>query len=131
MIASRLVVPVDGFMGPRGVRGYSYLERQLDGQLHTGADLNLGGGDDDRGVEVLALAGGVVEAVLEWDGRAYGFGNAVGVRHDLAGGEHLWGVYAHCDGVAVRVGDAVEAGQPLGRLDKSGRQEYAHLHLEA
>jgi len=130
MAMGRLVVPLEGFMGPRGVRGYSYGERQEDGQLHTGADLNIGAGDEDAGVPVLSLSDGVVEAVMRWDGRTYGFGNAVGVRHELPGGISLWGVYGHCDEVGVEAGYRVSAGEQLATVGRSGNQQWAHLHLE-
>ena len=130
-MVTRLCVPLAGFMGERGQRGYSYAERQADGQLHTGADLNIGAGDEDLGMPILAFADGVVEGVLEWDGRAYGFGNAIGVRHDLAPGVSLRGVYAHADRLApFSVGESVAAGQELGRVGKSGGQRWAHVHFE-
>src|SRR5687767_5673056 len=115
-------------MEGRGVRGYSYAERQPDGHLHTGADLNIGAGDQDLGLPILAFADGVVEAVREWDGVSYGFGTCVGVRHHLAADVSLWGVYAHANDLAVREGDAVTAGKHIGTVGKSGRQQWAHLH---
>ena len=127
---TRLVVPLAGFMEGRGVRGYSYAERQADGQLHTGADLNIGAGDEDLGLPILAFADGVVEAVRAWDGRSYGFGNCAGVRHELAAGVTLWGVYAHAEALGVREGDVVVAGQEMGTVGKSGGQRWAHAHFE-
>lgn len=34
------------------------------------------------------------------------------------------------DTIAVRVGDALEAGQPLAEMGNSGRSEVRHLHVE-
>ena len=129
-MVTRLVVPLAGFMEGRGVRGYSYAERQADGMLHTGADLNIGAGDEDLGLPILSFADGVVEAVREWDGASYGFGNCAGLRHELAAGVTLWGVYAHADALVVREGDVVTAGQEIGTVGKSGGQRWAHAHFE-
>ena len=46
-----IVAPLAGW----NVRGYGYGERQEDGQLHPGADLNVGYGDQDLGLPVVAL----------------------------------------------------------------------------
>ena len=53
------------------VRGYSYAERQADGQMHPGADLNVGYGDDDLGLPVVSMAAGSVVHWEEWDGASY------------------------------------------------------------
>ena len=131
-----MVAPLAGW----NVRGYSYGERQEDGQLHPGADLNVGYGDQDLGLPVVALADGVVVARREWDGFRYGYGNVGLVEHHLVrvgqpdtGGEvRLWSLYAHLDEFdeSFREGAPVVAGQRLGACGKSGRQWWAHLHLE-
>lgn len=113
------------------VRGYSYAERQQDGQLHPGADLNVGYGDDDLGLPVLCIAGGTVVHHQEWDGSSYGYGTFGLVRHQL-GGLPLWSLYAHLDSLdpSFRTGAAIVAGQPVGACGRTGRQRWAHLHLE-
>jgi len=136
-----VVAPLAGW----NVRGYSYGERQADGQLHTGADLNVGAGDDDRGLPVGAFADGTVVYRGAWDGASYGYGNYGLVEHrfgqaltpPLSQGERevglrLWSLYAHLDGFddAFVVGEQVAAGQRIGACGKSGRQEWAHLHFE-
>jgi murein DD-endopeptidase MepM/ murein hydrolase activator NlpD len=46
--------------------------------------------------------------------------------------DHGWGVhtlYLHLDGVEVRQGDMVEAGQTIGRAGRTGRVTAPHLHF--
>jgi murein DD-endopeptidase MepM/ murein hydrolase activator NlpD len=40
----------------------------------------------------------------------------------------LYTFYGHLESIAVRVGDTVEAGDPLGRVGATGRVTRAHLH---
>ena len=107
-----MVAPLAGW----NVRGYSYGERQEDGQLHPGADLNVGYGDQDLGLDVVALADGVVVARREWDGLSYGYGNVGLVEHRLGGdgdGEaRLWSLYAHLEEFdeSFREGVVIQAG---------------------
>ena len=118
------------------MRGYGYGERQEDGQLHPGADLNVGYGDQDLGLPVVALADGVVVARREWDGRSYGYGHVGLVEHWLGGDgdgqARLWSLYAHLDAFdsSFAEGAPLRAGQRLGMCGKSGAQRWAHLHLE-
>ena len=57
-----------------------------------------------------------------------GWGNHVVVDH--GGGVFTRAAHLRPDSVAVRVGDAVSAGAPLGEMGNSGRSELRHLHLE-
>jgi murein DD-endopeptidase MepM/ murein hydrolase activator NlpD len=127
-VTGSFVAPLTGW----NVRGYSYGERTSDGQLHPGADLNVGYGDDDRGLPVLAFAAGTVAFRGEWDGTTYGYGNFGLVEHVIGGGVQLWSLYAHLDSFddGVAVGAPVAAGQRIGACGKSGGQEWAHLHFE-
>lgn len=113
------------------VRGWSYLERTDTGELHPGADLNVGGGDDDLGLPVVAMLDGVVAARCPWDGRHVGYGNFGLIEHRL-GNLTLWTLYAHLDSFdeAFVPGAPVAAGQRIGACGKSGFQRWAHLHLE-
>ena len=121
------VAPLPGW----NVRGYSYAERQADGQLHPGADLNVGGGDADWRLPVVSFAAGTVVYRGEWDGVSYGYGNYGLVEHQI-GELRLWSLYAHLDGFepAFRVGERVGAGERIGTCGKSGWQGWAHLHFE-
>jgi murein DD-endopeptidase MepM/ murein hydrolase activator NlpD len=130
------VAPLAGW----NVRGYSYGERTADGQLHPGADLNVGYGDDDRGLPVVAFAAGTAVYRGEWDGATYGYGNFALVEHVIGAdsaltphaGLRLWSLYAHLDSFdeAFVEGAPVAAGQRIGACGKSGWQEWAHLHFE-
>ena len=149
---TRIVAPLAGW----NVRGYSYGEVQSDGQRHPGADLNVGYGDEDLGLDVVCFAAGVVAERLAWDGRSYGLGNVGLVAHRLfgrgdgasgagegeaagggghdgaAGGVRLWSMYAHLDSFdeGFVPGARLEAGQRIGVCGKSGGQGWAHLHFE-
>jgi len=122
-----VAAPLSGW----NVRGYSYAERQADGQLHPGADLNVGAGDDDLGLPVVSFAAGTVVHRGEWDGATYGYGNYGLIEHSI-GSVRLWSLYAHLDELdaALQVGAEVQAGQRIGACGKSGWQEWAHLHFE-
>ncbi len=128
MGAPLLVPPLPGW----NVRGYSYLERTQEGDLHPGADLNVGGGDDDLGLDVVSCASGVVVARRAWDAETYGYGNRLLVAHQVAE-FRFWGLYAHLDAFdgLVVAGASVEVGQRLGACGLSGFQRWAHLHFEA
>ena len=130
-----VVAPLPGW----NVRGYSYAERMADGQLHPGADLNVGGGDGDWGLPVVSCAAGTVVYRGDWDGASYGYGNYGLIEHVLSprdptdpGALRLWALYAHLDQFdpAFQVGAPVVAGQPIGTCGKSGHQQWAHLHFE-
>src|SRR5436190_1020085 len=54
VLAMKVVAPLPEW----NVRGWSYAQRQDDGQLHPGADLNVGWGDEDLGRDVVAWAEG-------------------------------------------------------------------------
>jgi len=61
-----------------------------------------------------------------------GWGNYVVVAHTLPSGETVHSLYGHLapKSVIVKKGDVVAAGQPLGRVGRTGRATSAHLHLE-
>jgi murein DD-endopeptidase MepM/ murein hydrolase activator NlpD len=60
-----------------------------------------------------------------------GFGNSVTLKHKIKG-EWYTTLYAHmADGsVKVKVGQKVEAGQPLGKMGTTGMSTGKHLHWE-
>jgi murein DD-endopeptidase MepM/ murein hydrolase activator NlpD len=86
-----------------------------------------------EGTSVLAARAGVVEAVEEGEGRGRDVepasfeGNYVRVRH----ADDSYATYAHLaqQGVRVRPGERVEAGQLLGYSGASGEVERAQLHF--
>lgn len=69
------------------------------------------------GSAVTAAAAGRVAFA---DNRMEGYGKTVIVEH--AGG--FWTVYAHLAEIAVREGDTVRQGRPVGRLDTQNKRLY-------
>jgi LysM repeat protein len=67
-------------------------------------------------------AGYVIKA--GWDNS--GYGNMVLIDH----GNGMVSLYAHLDAFSVEVGSAVEQGQVIGTIGKTGRATGPHLHLE-
>lgn len=61
-----------------------------------------------------------------------GWGNRVVIRHTLPNGEVVYSLYAHLAprSVLVKKGEVLAAGQPIGRVGRTGRATAAHLHLE-
>ena len=107
---------------------------------HNGTDIRVPTmADERRGVDVLAAAQGrvlrvrdgmddVSVAVIGHDAvRDRDCGNAVVVAH----AEGFETQYCHMAKGSVRVkpGDAVQAGQPIGRVGLSGDTEFPHLHI--
>jgi murein DD-endopeptidase MepM/ murein hydrolase activator NlpD len=123
-----MVTPLAGW----NVRGWSYGQKQDDGQIHPGADFNVGAGDEDLGLPVVATASGRVVARMDWDGRTYGFGNGLLLEHLLPGDLALWSLYGHLDGIfsGAVVGAEFGAGDLIGWCGKTGFQTWAHLHFE-
>jgi len=61
-----------------------------------------------------------------------GWGNRVVIRHTLPSGQSVYSLYAHLmpRSVIVKQGEVVAAGQPIGRVGRTGRATAAHLHFE-
>ena len=61
-----------------------------------------------------------------------GWGNYVVIRHTLPNGAVIHSLYGHLapKSVMVQRGDVVGAGQPIGKVGRTGRASSAHLHLE-
>ena len=58
-----------------------------------------------------------------------GYGNVVVIEHD--NGANIWvTLYAHLSAIAVRCGDVVSQGQPVGSAGSSGNSTGPHLHFE-
>lgn len=85
--------------------------------LHTGIDLR-----GEYGAPARATAAGTVTQA----DYAGGYGNMVEVDH----GHGLVTRYAHLSGITVVPGQAVAAGQMVGRVGSTGRSTGTHLHYE-
>lgn len=107
-----------GFALSRGLRAR--------GDRHEGLDLS----NRSAGGQVRAVAPGLV--VTTRTGWAGGWGNMVVLAHRLPGGDLLFSLFAHLlpGSIAVREGEVVALGQPLGRIGSTGHSSGPHLHLE-
>jgi len=129
---------VDRDSGP-GARDYRCGFLTYDG--HKGTDIRVIDAQSyQRGVAVLAAAPGRVRAVR--DGmpdasvRTLGkdvvagreAGNSVVVDH--GGGWETQYAHMRKGSVAVRAGELVKGGQPLGAVGLSGNTEFPHVHFE-
>ena len=129
-------------------------------RIHRGVDLSNGrGGAEVRavasGVVVVSDANArikvrrrqTVKVPVEVDGQKTtktvtqmrstwkwrtGWGNYVVIRHTLPNGEAIYSLYGHLASKSVKVkkGDLVAAGQPLGKVGRTGRASSSHLHFE-
>lgn len=85
--------------------------------FHTGVDLAA-----PQGTEVFSATSGT--AMTGYD--PAGAGNFVAVRVD----QHTRILYCHLSAFAVHSGDAVEAGELIGRVGATGLATGPHVHLE-
>lgn len=109
-------------------------------QNHNGVDFRiLDMGAQRRGVAVLAAAAGKVsrlrDGVQDISVKAPGApplngqdcGNGLVIDH--GGGWETQYCHMAKGSLSVKAGDAVAAGQPIGKVGLSGNTEYPHLHL--
>jgi murein DD-endopeptidase MepM/ murein hydrolase activator NlpD len=140
--------PLPGYGGtyPNNWAGYIHLQKRtpegLPNLRHLGDDYNgPGGGDTDEGLRVEAIADGVVEKVIAWNGAA-GFGNHIFIRHELSpelreaikrdykiDTDILYSHYAHLKQNLAWDGMEVLKGQLIAYCGKTGTK-WAHLHCE-
>ncbi len=98
-------------------RTYVYQGREIDTQVHYGFDLA-----STKQARVPAANKGVVV----FAGPLTIYGNTVIVDHGLG----LMTLYGHLSSITVKVGDAVDRGQELGRSGATGLAIGDHLHYE-
>jgi murein DD-endopeptidase MepM/ murein hydrolase activator NlpD len=98
---------------------YGMRTHPLDGQrrMHRGVDLATGAG------RVVGAAGRGWVVRAGWMG---GYGLMVEVRHP----GDLTTRYGHLSAILCAPGDAVDPGQPLGLVGRTGRATGPHLHFE-
>ena len=85
--------------------------------LHAGIDFRAA-----TGTEVHCTGAGTVTVA----GRTGGYGNMVEIDH----GNGLTTRYAHLTRVLVKIGDRVEASDPVGLSGTTGRSTGPHVHYE-
>ena len=107
-----------------GLRVSGEFGENRPGHRHGGIDISTSG-------KYLPIYGtednGKVIAVKPDNGAA---GNMITVEYSRADGSRLQCTYMHLSKIGVRVGDAVDAGTPLGLSGNTGRSTGAHLHFE-
>lgn len=104
--------------------GFGWRVHPITGELRLHAGTDFAAPAD---TPILAVADGVVEAA----GPMAGFGNWIVLRHSVDG--TTWtSVSGHMypDGILVRVGQQVRAGQQIGAVGAAGLATGYHLHLE-
>ncbi|MBW4435732.1 MAG: peptidoglycan DD-metalloendopeptidase family protein [Pleurocapsa minor GSE-CHR-MK-17-07R] len=107
-----------------------YAKAYLQGDYHTGADLNLNTPrwDADANAPVYAPASGTVTFAASlpiW-------GNIIVIKHDplAVGGKVVYTRFAHVSNMIVKVGDRVRRGQQVCQVGNAfGRFAY-HLHFD-
>ncbi|MGW5439421.1 peptidoglycan DD-metalloendopeptidase family protein [Nocardia asteroides] len=123
---------------PSLAAGVGPLRRTL--PLETGtftiSDVFGSRGGDHKGIDMAAADGTTIYSVS--DGRvvaagpASGFGNWIVVDSVDTNGRAFSAVYGHMwdNGVKVRAGQTVTAGQPIGMVGSAGESSGPHLHFE-
>lgn len=86
-------------------------------RMHTGVDIRAA-----YGQSVPSAA----EGEVVFAGERGGYGQLVVLRH----ADGVETRYAHLSAIDVAVGQHVQAGEPLGRIGRSGRATGPHLHFE-
>lgn len=102
---------------------------------HTGVDYNgAGGGNADLGMEIGAVANGIVRYV--GNKTSIGFGNVTIIEHQLSptlkkelGCDSLFSRIMHQNSIDVVVGQVVSIGQRIGSVGNTGTQ-WAHDHTD-
>ncbi|NMD57987.1 peptidoglycan DD-metalloendopeptidase family protein [Tsukamurella columbiensis] len=92
------------------------------GAMHWGMDVS-----GPEGTPIYAFADGLVRSA----GPSSGFGNWIIIDHNIKG-QKVSSLYGHMynDGVLVKVGQQVTAGQLIAKEGNAGASSGAHLHFE-
>lgn len=102
--------------------GLSYAQTFSDYRYHNGIDIKV-----ERGAQALmTLSGRVMKKETTKDN-----GLVITVEHGQQDGAVWCSIYAHLSETALKEGDYVEAGEPVGIIDQPGYNEIVegpHLH---
>ena len=111
--------PSDGPM----TSDYGYRTHPIygDRRLHAGIDIGSG-----MGAAVVAATGGTV--LLSYYSESYG--NLIVVDHGTIDGAQITTAYAHQSERLAQEGEAVAAGEIIGRVGSTGNSTGPHLHFE-
>lgn len=102
------------------VSGFFGVRRDFSDKPHAGIDLAA-----PKGTPIHAAAAGTIVAAGELAENNGRYGTSVIIRTGS-----LQTLYAHLDSVAVKAGDRVAAGQPIGTVGETGFATGPHLHFE-
>ncbi|MBP1204864.1 beta-lactamase regulating signal transducer with metallopeptidase domain [Duganella sp. 1411] len=102
------------------VAGFFGVQRSVSDQPHHGVDLAA-----PKGTPIYAAAAGTVIATGELAENNGRYGTVVVIETGS-----LQTLYAHLNSVAVKAGDRVAAGQPIGAVGETGFATGPHLHFE-
>jgi murein DD-endopeptidase MepM/ murein hydrolase activator NlpD len=124
--------PVDGFYGDDIDDTYRYNTTQGGArEPHSGVEFQ-----GEEGDAVKAAGDGTVVVAGNNQGTPYAglgsiYGNLIIIQHQLAGVEQpIFTLYGHLSEVDVTLGEAVNAGQKIGKIGDTGAATGPHLHFE-
>jgi murein DD-endopeptidase MepM/ murein hydrolase activator NlpD len=112
--SQELIWPVDGLI-------YSAFNATRGRKLHGAIDIVT-----KKGTPIAAAADGLVSVAAHGGKNFKGYGNIVILDH----GGGLYTVYAHCDTLAVKMGQKVRQGELIGTVGRTGRATTDHCHFE-
>ena len=122
---AHIVMPLqEGVYRLSSAFGYRVDPIYNDVSMHAGQDFAA-----SLGTPIHAVADGVVtHAGAGIKGRS---SNLIIVKHEIGGKTYYtWYIHMYDNGVLVKKGDAVKAGQVIGKVGSNGNSTGPHLHLE-
>ena len=109
------------FWSKRVYMQYRFLKKKkvhLPNRIKTHAGIDLRGG---TGEPIFAMADGTINLAEP----LFYEGNMIIIDH----GNRFFSYYMHMDGVMVKTGDRVRAGEQIGRVGSTGVSTASHLHV--
>lgn len=89
------------------------------------------GGRKHQGIDIRGARGAPIHAARPGRVIASGHGGrGYGLRVVIDHGDGYRTVYAHADGLLVRIGDEVDEATPIARVGRTGNATSDHLHFE-